>query len=47
LGPKSRFLRRKNPCFFLLPEEAGTEEEEEGLLLLDLWRQAFDSLVKE
>jgi hypothetical protein len=36
----------KAPVFFL-PEECNTEEEESGLILLDLWRQAFDSLVNE
>lgn len=34
----------KRPVFFL-PADANTEEEECGLLLLDLWHQAFDSLA--
>ncbi|QKI79919.1 RNA-dependent RNA polymerase [Erysiphe necator associated ourmia-like virus 89] len=37
--------REKAPVFFLLPEEEDTEEEGVGLMLLDLWRQAFDSLA--
>jgi hypothetical protein len=44
---KFRGLTRKPPCFFLIPDEFETEEESCGLFLLDLWRQAFDSLAKE
>lgn len=36
----------KRPVFFL-PEGVNTEEEECGLLLLELWRQASASLVQE
>lgn len=36
----------KRPVFFL-PADSFTEEEESGLMLLDLWRRAFDSLVHE
>jgi hypothetical protein len=44
-GPKCEFFRRSNSGFFLLPEEFETDEEGVGSLLLDLWRQAFDSLA--
>jgi hypothetical protein len=33
--------------WFLVPDEFLTDEEERGLLMLDHWRQAFDSLVQE
>nr|WPR16727.1 MAG: RNA-dependent RNA polymerase [Dracophyllum associated botourmia-like virus 70] len=45
-GPKSCFLRVKKPRYFL-PADFVTEEEEEGLRLLDLWRHALDSRVAE
>jgi len=35
----------KAPVFFLFPEGEETEEEGVGLMLLDLWRQAIDSLA--
>jgi len=47
VGPKCEFFRRTNSGFFLLPEEFETEEEGLSLFVLDLWRQASDSLVKE
>jgi hypothetical protein len=36
----------KSGDFFLLPEDEETEEESLGLLKLDLWRSAIDSLAK-
>lgn len=38
---------RKAPRFFLIPDWFETEEEMEGIRLLDLWRQAVDSLVAD
>jgi hypothetical protein len=32
---------------YFLPEEANTDEEEIGLLMLEQWHQAFASLVQE
>jgi hypothetical protein len=46
-GPKSCFLGVKKLDTYLLPESWVSEEEEKGLALLDLWRQAFCSLVSE
>jgi len=43
--PKLCALRRKAPCFFLLPEDYETEEESVAFMKLDQWRQAFDSLA--
>lgn len=43
---RGRAPRVKERVYFL-PEEADTDEEACGLMLLDLWRQAFDSLAHE
>nr|UYL94579.1 MAG: RNA-dependent RNA polymerase [Botourmiaviridae sp.] len=45
--PKLCALRRKAPVFFLLPEEFETEEEGVGLMKLEFWRNAIDSLAIE
>jgi len=51
VGPKLQrklsALSGKAASFFLVPDDFETEEEREGLRLLDLWRLAFDSLVTE
>jgi hypothetical protein len=49
VGSKARklcALSRKAPVSFLVPDEFETEEEGVALLLLDLWRLAFDSLAQ-
>jgi len=46
-GPKSSLLRGKRAEIYFVPDEWISEEELEGLALLDLWRQAFGSLVSE
>jgi len=47
-GPSGKFLPvKKRVDSYFLPEECLTDEEEEGLFVLDLWRQAIGSLVKE
>jgi len=38
--------RSRAPGFFLVPDSWETEEESVGMLLLDQWRQAFDSLAE-
>lgn len=38
---------KKGPSFFFVPDDFETEEESLGLFVLDLWRQALDSLVGE
>lgn len=49
VSPDSRARRlcvqNKSPDFFLVPDEFETVEEERGMIVLDLWRQAVDSLV--
>lgn len=44
---KGVFAPGKKTGFFLLPEEFETDEEREGLRLLDLWNQSYGSLVSE
>jgi hypothetical protein len=46
-GPKSSLLRGKRAEIYFVPDEWISEEELKGLALLDLWRQAFGSLVSE
>jgi hypothetical protein len=45
--PKSEIFARKSPSFFFVADDFETEEERLGLFLLDLWRQALDSLAEE